>query len=87
MGFDRKKVSEEKGKKKDEQYNMKFYVNIYEALDFLIMENLEERIIKEKNAIEYKKIKRKFRNNLVIFINILMYLINKIKKLYKLNFN
>ena len=87
MGFDRKKVSEEKGKKKDEQYNMKFYVNIYEALDFLIMENLEERIIKEKNAIEYKKIRRKFRNNLVIFINILMNLINKIKKLYKLNFN
>ena len=79
MGFDRKKVSEEKGKKKDEQYNMKFYVNIYEALDFLIVENLEERIKKEKNAIEYKKIRRKFRNNLVIFIKILMYLINKKK--------
>ena len=35
---------------------MKFYVNIYEALDFLIRENLEERIKKEKKAIEYKKI-------------------------------
>ena len=34
---------------------MKFYVNIYEAFYFLITEILEERIKKEKNAIELKK--------------------------------
>ena len=31
-----------KKEKKAELYNMKFYVNIYESLDFLIMENLRK---------------------------------------------
>ena len=44
---------------------MKFYVNIYESLDFLIMENLEERIKKEKMLLNIKKmmIKRRKRKN------------------------
>lgn len=44
---------------------MKFYVNIYESLDFLIMENLEERIKKEKMLLNIKKmmIKKRKREN------------------------
>ena len=54
-----------KKEKKAELYNMKFYVNIYESLDFLIMENLEERIKKEKMLLNIKKmmIKKRKRKN------------------------
>ena len=54
-----------KKEKKAELYNMKFYVNIYESLDFLIMENLRKGSKKEKMLLNIKKmmIKKRKREN------------------------